>query len=40
MKYRIPFFYDYVFPTFILPNALITELGIVNYMHSMYSNAS
>jgi len=40
MKYKIPFFYDYVFPTFILPNALITELGIINYMHSMYSNAN
>jgi hypothetical protein len=38
MKYRIPFFYDYVFPNFILPNAVVAELGIINYIHSMYSN--
>jgi hypothetical protein len=36
--YKLPIFYDYVFPTYILPNALITELGIVNYIHTMYSN--
>lgn len=25
-------------PNYILPNAIITELGIVNYLHSLYSN--
>lgn len=34
----IPFLYDYVFPNFILPNALMLEFGIVNYLHSMYDN--
>jgi hypothetical protein len=37
MKYKINFAFDYVFPTFILPNATMTELGIVNYMASMHS---
>jgi hypothetical protein len=37
MKYKLPFYYYYIFPNFILPNALITELGIINYMYAMYS---
>lgn len=37
MKYRISFAFDYVFPTFILPNATMTELGIINYLTSMHS---
>jgi len=37
MKHRINFAFDYVFPTFILPNATMTELGIVNYLASMHS---
>lgn len=36
--YKIPFLYDYVFPNFIMPNALITEYGILNYLNSLYSN--
>lgn len=36
--HKIPFFYDYVFPNFILPNALPSEMGIVNYLHTLYSN--
>lgn len=34
----LPFLYDYVFPNFIMPNALITEYGILNYLNSLYSN--
>jgi hypothetical protein len=37
MKYKLPFFYDYIFPTFILPNASVPEAGIINYIHSMHS---
>lgn len=37
MQYKIPFFYDYVFPNMILPNALINEYGVVNYIQSLYS---
>ena len=36
--HKLPFFYDYVFPNFILPNALPSEMGIVNYLHTLYSN--
>lgn len=38
MKVKLPIFYDYIFPNYILPNALTTELGIVNYLHSLNSN--
>jgi len=34
----LPLFYDYVFPNYILPNALPPELGVVNYLHSLHSN--
>lgn len=34
----LPCLYDYVFPNYILPNALITELGLVNYLHSLNCN--
>lgn len=37
-QYTLHFFYDYVFPNYKLANALIPELGIINYMHSMNSN--
>ena len=37
MKYKIDFIFDYVFPTFILPNATMPELGVVNYLSSMHS---
>ena len=37
MKHPLNFLYDYVFPTFILPNALIPEYAILNYMNSQYS---
>lgn len=30
--------YDYVFANTVLPNAIITELGIVTYLHSLHSN--
>jgi hypothetical protein len=38
MKKRLTFVFDYVFPTFILPNALDTQLGIINYISSMHTN--
>jgi hypothetical protein len=37
-RIKIPFLYDYVFPNFIMPNALITEYGILNYLNSLYTN--
>lgn len=37
-QYTLHFFYDYVFPNYKLANALMPELGIINYMHSMNSN--
>ena len=36
--YKLPFYYDYVFPNFVLPNALNNEYGIMNYLHTLYSN--
>jgi len=36
-KVQLPLFYDYVFPNSMLANALQTELGIVNYLHSMHT---
>lgn len=36
--YRLPFFYDYVTPNYAMPNASITELGIINYLHTRHSN--
>lgn len=38
MKYKIPFLYEYVLPNFVMPNALITEFGLINYLHSLHSN--
>lgn len=38
VRLKIPFLYDYVFPNLVLPNALITEFGIINYLHTLYSN--
>jgi hypothetical protein len=38
MTIKLPIFYDYIFPNYILPNAITTELGIVNYLHSLNSN--
>jgi hypothetical protein len=37
MKYKINFAFDYVFPTFILPNATMPEFGVINYLSSMHS---
>jgi len=38
MKKRLTFVFDYVFPTFILPNALDTQMGIINYISSVHTN--
>jgi hypothetical protein len=40
MTTKINFFYDYIFPHTILPNATPVEMGIINYIHSIYSNKS
>ena len=37
-KYKLYFYYDYVFPNFILPNGLNKEMAIINYIHSQYNN--
>lgn len=36
-KVILPLLYDYVFPNSVLANALQTELGMVNYLHSMHT---
>jgi hypothetical protein len=36
MKPKLPFFYDFVFPNFILPNALDSRMGIINYIHTLF----
>ena len=38
-KVTLPLLYDYVFPNSVLANALQTELGIINYMHSMHTSS-
>jgi len=37
-RYTLPLFFDYVFPNMILPNALLPEFGIINYLHTIHSN--
>ena len=37
-QYKLPFFYDYVLPNTVMPNALPPEMGVVNYIHTLYSN--
>lgn len=36
-KYFLPLFYDVILPNYIMPNALISELAIVNFLHGMNS---
>ena len=36
-KHSLLFLYDFVFPNMFLPNALITEYGIVNYLSSLHA---
>lgn len=38
MKKELTFVFDYIFPTFILPNALDTQMGIINYISSVHTN--
>ena len=38
MKKKLTFVFDYIFPTFILPNALDTQMGIINYISSVHTN--
>jgi hypothetical protein len=37
-KYKLNFVFDYFFPNFILPNATMPEIGVVNYLASMHTN--
>jgi hypothetical protein len=37
-KSQLLFLYDYVLPNTILPNATPIEMGIIDYIHAMYSN--
>lgn len=37
-KYNLNFVFDYVFPSFVLPNATMPEIGIMNYLVSMHTN--
>ena len=37
-KHKLYFYYDYIFPNFILPNGLNKEMAIINYIHSQYNN--
>ena len=36
MLHKLHFLYDFVFPNMFLPNALITEYGIINYLSSLH----
>lgn len=36
-NYTLPLLYDNIFSNMILPNAIYTEYGIVNFLHSLYS---
>ncbi len=38
MKETIPLLYDCVLPNGPLPNAMITEFGVLNYMHSLHAD--
>ena len=36
-RYYLPLFYDVILPNYIMPNALIPEMAMVNYLHGMNS---
>lgn len=38
MRPQLHFLFDYVFPNIAMPNALMTEYSIVNYLHSLHSD--
>ncbi|NBO99873.1 MAG: hypothetical protein EBU90_07060 [Proteobacteria bacterium] len=38
MPVSVPFYYDYVLPNICLPNATPPQMGIINYIHTLYSN--
>ena len=38
MSQPLNFVFDYFFPSFILPNATMPELTMINYMVSLHSN--
>jgi len=36
MSISLPFFYDFAFPNYFLPNALNPQMAIVNYIHNLH----
>jgi hypothetical protein len=38
MTYKIPFLYDYVFANMILPNAISSEMAMINYTFTKYNS--
>lgn len=36
--FTLPFYYDYVFPNIIMPNASAPEFNIISYINTLYSN--
>lgn len=40
MRVKIPLLYDYVFPTYFIPNCMKMEFVLINYIHSLHNNSS
>jgi hypothetical protein len=40
MPKEISFFYDYVLPNTVFPNATPVEMGVINYIHTLYTSKS
>jgi len=40
MRVKIPLFYDYVFPAYVIPNCMKMDFVLINYIHSQHSNRS
>lgn len=40
LKVKIPLLYDYVFPSYVIPNCMKMDFVLINYIHSQHSNAS
>lgn len=37
MRKHWPFLYDFVFPNYLLPNATPSEMGVIHYIHNLFS---
>lgn len=40
MKHKIPFLFDYIFPNMRLPNALLPEYALINFLTSRHTTAT